>query len=219
MAPPIPPNPKKRDRRMMLYLGGGVLLLVLLIASRREQAQAADPAAAPDSTALTPSAFTPASTFADNGAQAAGLGDQITSALQANTDQTTAALGAVSDALGNLATTPDSTTTADPFTTQSTALLGLFKGLSDILKPPTAAANPQAKKGPAGPTRINPSNQVQNWWWGSSTVATGWHRTPPPPGANTSGAPKPKPPAKPARRPTHTTTRSGHSSAQGRGHT
>jgi hypothetical protein len=204
--PPIPAQPKKRDRRMLIIVAAGGLALIFLLA--RRQSAAADTQSADGQQQLGTPVQTP-TTFADNGAQAANLGNEITSALAANSDANTAALSQfgqdITGALAELGTPA----TSDP-NAQLTSELALFKGIHDIFSPSTPQAK-GTKTPPTGVTRINPQTGIQNWWWNG-----GWHRKPPPVGANVGGAPKPpKKPPKPKHPQAHTYGHRKQSAAAG----
>lgn len=98
---------KRSGRRQLLLLAaGGVLLVVFIMRKKSATAQAAVPAAT-DPTALPAGGGGAPATFADNGAQAATLGSDITnslSGLQTSLDAQTSAFQDFTSQLGQVGT-------------------------------------------------------------------------------------------------------------------
>jgi hypothetical protein len=143
MAAPIPAQPGKKNRRVMYAVAGGAVLALIFLMMRQQGGAAAAPA---DPTLATDSGIPP-TTFADNGAQAAALGDQIGSALSQQSQT-------IADSLANFQS-PDTTGT-DPVAQELLALGPLIASIATAIKP----AQPPAKTGGAGSKKKAPTKKA-----------------------------------------------------------
>lgn len=181
MPPTAPPKGKKRQQQLLLAGGALALLLLLYLRSRASSnssgsvaSQAAQQAAAQQQAADQAAGFAPTSTFADNGAQAAALGDAVTtglsgiqqalSDLQAQQQQQQQAASTT----GQTAPIAGSTTNISSTTTNITGpgagagTIGtIVTGQPAATKPPTRFV-PPIKRNPTGvnvgpPTWVSPT--------------------------------------------------------------
>jgi hypothetical protein len=172
MTTPVPTTPKGKMNRQKVLLAGAGLVLVVFLFMRSRGSATATPAEDPNSgqTVAQPA------TFADNGAQAASLGDSVTGGLgdvATSLDNETTAFQSLADALNaNAGSTPASPTTPSSTVGQGAA------STPAVAPPMVASAIVTAQSGqlrPVGGTKKPPATtQVMVY------TPPAKHPTPPP---------------------------------------